>query len=59
MSLYSMAFLGLVPVGSLPGGTLADRLGAPLTVRIAGGACILWLLASSRCICLARGIAKP
>ncbi len=44
MSLYSMAFLGVGPVGSLLGGLLADRIGAPVTVRIAGAACTLTAL---------------
>ncbi len=41
MSLYSMAFLGVAPIGSLVGGILAARLGAPATVRISGGFCIV------------------
>jgi MFS family permease len=41
MSLYGMAFLGLAPIGSLLGGMLANRFGAPQTVRLAGGACIV------------------
>jgi MFS family permease len=36
MALYSMMFMGMGPVGSLLGGTLSDRLGAPLTVAIGG-----------------------
>ena len=40
MSFYTMAFFGTVPVGSLLGGVVADRLGAPLTVRISGIACL-------------------
>jgi MFS family permease len=41
MSLYAMAFIGVTPVGSLIGGALATRLGAPLTVAIGGVACIV------------------
>ncbi len=41
MSLYSTAFLGGAPLGSLLGGALAERTGAAVTVRIAGGICIL------------------
>lgn len=40
MSFYSMAFLGVAPLGSLVGGSLAAQIGAPATVRIAGGICI-------------------
>lgn len=40
MSLYAMAFIGVTPLGSLAGGALATRLGAPWTVAIGGLACI-------------------
>jgi MFS family permease len=40
MALYTMAFIGLSPVGALFGGALADRIGAPLTVGIGGAACV-------------------
>ena len=40
MSLYAMAFTGVAPIGSLVGGTLAARIGAPASVRICGGVCI-------------------
>jgi MFS family permease len=36
MAAYSMMFMGLAPVGALLGGTLADRLGAPMAVAIGG-----------------------
>jgi MFS family permease len=41
MSVYSMMFMGMAPIGALLGGALADRLGAPLTVGIGGGASLL------------------
>jgi MFS family permease len=41
MSLYTMAFIGLAPLGALLGGALADRIGAPLTVGAGGVACLL------------------
>jgi MFS family permease len=40
MSLYTMSFMGLAPLGSLLAGYLADQIGAPLTVRLAGIGCI-------------------
>jgi hypothetical protein len=40
MSFYSMAFMGMVPLGSLLAGTLAHFIGAPLTV-ILGGVCCM------------------
>lgn len=36
MSLYTMAFVGTLPLGSLYAGWLADRVGAPATVMIGG-----------------------
>jgi MFS family permease len=41
MSLYTMAFLGMAPVGSLVAGWLGASLGAPLTVGICGIATLL------------------
>lgn len=41
MALYGMAFLGMMPLGSLLAGTVAERWGAPATVAIGGGCCIL------------------
>ena len=40
MSLYAMAFIGVTPVGSLFGGAIATRLGAPITVAIGGVGCV-------------------
>jgi MFS family permease len=40
MAVYSMMFMGMAPIGALLAGTLAGRLGAPLTVRIGGAICI-------------------
>lgn len=48
MSLYTMSFLGVVPFGNLLGGSLADRIGAPNTLIIAGSACLLGSLWFSR-----------
>jgi MFS family permease len=40
MSVYSMMFMGMAPIGALLGGALADRLGAQITVGIGGVACV-------------------
>ena len=40
MSFYTMAFFGTVPIGSLLGGLIADRYGAPRTVLISGIVCL-------------------
>jgi MFS family permease len=39
MAMYTMMFMGMAPLGSLFGGALADRLGAPLTVLIGALLC--------------------
>jgi len=39
MSLYTTAFLGMSPLGSLVAGSLASAIGAPHTLQI-GGACV-------------------
>ena len=48
MSVYSMMFMGMAPVGALMAGVLAEPIGAPATVAIGGGVCAaggLWFLA--------------
>src|ERR1039457_264975 len=40
MSLYSMMFVGMAPVGALMGGAVADWIGAPWAVAIGGIACV-------------------
>ena len=41
MSFYTMAFMGMMPFGSLLAGSLASRIGAPATVMASGAACIV------------------
>lgn len=41
MSLYTMAFMGMMPIGSLVGGAVAARLGAPAAVILGGAGCLL------------------
>jgi MFS family permease len=41
MSLYSMAFIGMTPFGSLLAGTLAHSLGVSRTLALAGACCLL------------------
>ena len=40
MSVYSMMFMGMAPIGALLSGTFAHQLGAPLTVALGGGGCL-------------------
>jgi MFS family permease len=44
MSLYTMAFMGMAPFGSILGGALAHRIGVPATFVIGGAACIVGAL---------------
>lgn len=41
MSVYTMAFMGMVPFGSLLAGELAREIGAAHTLLIGGGCCLL------------------
>lgn len=41
MSVYSMMFMGMAPVGSLLSGALAGAIGAPATLALGGCACVL------------------
>ena len=40
MSFYGMAFMGMMPFGSLLAGALAHHIGAPRTVALGGAVCI-------------------
>ncbi|MEH2382909.1 MAG: MFS transporter [Nostoc sp.] len=48
MSLYTMSFLGMIPVGNLLGGLLASHIGASNTLIIDGIACIIGSMVFSR-----------
>jgi MFS family permease len=41
MSLYTMAFMGTAPFGSLIAGSLAHKIGTPNTLLISGLTCIV------------------
>ena len=41
MSFYGMAFLGMVPFGSLLAGYLAAKIGAPQTMMVNGAVCLI------------------
>lgn len=41
MSLFTVAFMGMAPFGSMLAGSVAERLGAPHTVVLGGCACIV------------------
>lgn len=59
MSLYAMAFRGMVPFGSLLAGTLASRYGAPATLMIGGACCIGGSLIFARNLPAMRTLVRP
>ena len=59
MSLYTAAFLGVMPLGALMAGIAADRLGATNTLCIAGTACALIAVAVARALPLIRREIRP
>ncbi|MHC5671276.1 MFS transporter [Nostoc sp.] len=59
MSLYTMSFLGMIPVGNLLGGLLASHIGASNTLIIDGIACIIGSLVFSRQLPALRKIMRP
>ena len=59
MSFYAMAFRGMVPFGSLLAGVMANHLGAPLTLMIGGGCCIVGSVFFARNLPAMRNIVRP
>lgn len=59
MSLYGMSFLGMIPLGNLWGGVLANYIGTPNTLIIAGIACILGSIIFYRQLPNLRHIIRP
>ena len=59
MSFYTMAFMGMVPFGSLLAGSLADMIGAPKTVMIGGIACIIGSIMFAKKLPLLRSMVRP
>ena len=59
MSLYAMAFLGMTPIGSIVGGALTTRFGAPLTVAAGGLGCLALSVWFGRRLAPLREIVLP
>lgn len=59
MSLYTMAFMGMTPLGSLVAGSLASRIGAQWTVFLGGAVCILGAGAFARRLPALRKQMRP
>lgn len=59
MSLYIMAFLGIAPFGNLLAGIIASRWGAPNTLMLQGGVCILSAIVFARQLPSLRRLVHP
>jgi MFS family permease len=59
MSFYSMAFMGMVPLGSLLAGILAHAVGAPLMVIFGGACCIAGSIVFARELPAVRALVRP
>ncbi|MGI0483925.1 MFS transporter [Pantanalinema rosaneae CENA516] len=59
MSFYTMAFMGMLPIGSLAAGSLADWIGAPRTLLIGGIFCIVGSLIFNRALPRIRQLLRP
>ena len=59
MSLYTMAFMGMSPFGSLLAGGVAREIGAPNTLLLGGIACVLGSLLFARKLPALREIVRP
>jgi MFS family permease len=59
MSLFTMAFIGMAPFGSLLAGFLASKIGAQNTMRIGGIACLAGAVLFARKLPVLRKIVRP
>jgi MFS family permease len=59
MSLYTMAYIGVAPFGSLFAGAVAQRIGAPLTIALGGAVTMLAALLFARRIPVFRELVGP
>jgi len=59
MSFYAMAFMGMMPFGSLLAGTLASRIGAPATMLTGGLLCMTGSLAFATGLPYLRNAIRP
>jgi MFS family permease len=59
MSLYAMAFMGMAPLGSFVGGSLAGKIGAPSTLIIGGASCIIGSFLFTKILPSLRTMVRP
>ena len=58
MSVYSMMFMGMAPLGALLAGALAETVGAPATIAIGGAVCVVGALVFRSRLPAIRGEAR-
>lgn len=59
MSFYAMALAGMSPFGSLLAGLVASRIGAPITVALSGGLCLIGAILFARALPRLRDFIRP
>lgn len=59
ISLYTVAYIGVAPLGSLLAGFLAQHLTAPLTIATGGGLCLVGAFVFARRIPQFRELVRP
>ena len=59
MSLFTMAFMGMVPFGALLEGSLASHLGAPPTLLVNSACCLLGAAVLARQLPSLRNVTRP
>jgi MFS family permease len=59
MSFFVTAFIGMAPMGSFLGGMFASHVGAPVSVRIAGGLCLVAAMGYFRFLPTLRDHIRP
>lgn len=59
MSLYTMAYIGVAPMGSLLAGALAERIGATITIAVGGSLCLVGVFVFARGIPAFRELVRP
>ena len=59
MSLYGMAFMGVMPIGSLIAGAVASKIGVQWTVFIGGATCVLGAIYFARKLPALRRMVRP
>jgi MFS family permease len=59
MSFYTMAFLGMAPLGSLLAGSLADMIGTTATLKLGGLTCVVGSLVFATQLARLREMVRP